>query len=281
MSQSRAAVGTIKAMDDRRIGRILRAVRQRRGLRQSDVAATIGVGQTMISRLERGRLESVGLATLRRVAMELDVSITISANWRGGQGDRLLDRAHAAIVDHVIKDADGARVGDRARVQLQSLWRPRIRGCARLAPRPPDPAHHRGQGHADGSAGLACLAVTEASRRSRHRQREPWLGRRSRGENRGRCRHRGEPIHRRPTCRHLRCLLSSTLPRGEHLAAPTVWGARRGLVRLYQFPGDWYVGGPNSNPSHVASSCMTLVRCSHPRHQTNAAPTVRWLRVAW
>jgi transcriptional regulator with XRE-family HTH domain len=103
MSQSRAAVGTIKAMDDRRIGRILRAVRQRRGLRQSDVAATIGVGQTMISRLERGRLESVGLATLRRVAMELDVSITISANWRGGQGDRLLDRAHAAIVDHVIK----------------------------------------------------------------------------------------------------------------------------------------------------------------------------------
>ena len=68
MSLSRGAVGTIKSMDDRRIGRILRAVRQRRGLRQSDIAATIGVSQTVVSRLERGRLESVGLGALRRVA---------------------------------------------------------------------------------------------------------------------------------------------------------------------------------------------------------------------
>lgn len=103
MSLSRAADGTIQSMDDRRIGRILRAVRQRRGLRQSDIAATIGVSQSVISRLERGRLESVGLGALRRVAMELDVSISIAANWHGGQGDRLLDRAHAAIVDHVIQ----------------------------------------------------------------------------------------------------------------------------------------------------------------------------------
>jgi hypothetical protein len=36
------------------------------------------------------------------VAVELDVSIAINATWRGGQGDRLLDRAHAAIVDRVI-----------------------------------------------------------------------------------------------------------------------------------------------------------------------------------
>lgn len=89
-------------MDDQRIGRILRAVRQRRQLRQSDLASSIGVSQSVISRLERGRLESVGLGTLRRVAIELDVSIAMTANWHGGQGDRLLDRAHAAIVDHVI-----------------------------------------------------------------------------------------------------------------------------------------------------------------------------------
>ena len=90
-------------MDDRRVGRILRAVRQRRGLRQADVAANAGVSQSVVSKLERGRLDVVGLETLRRVALELDVSIVISATWHGGQGDRLLDRAHAAVVDHVVE----------------------------------------------------------------------------------------------------------------------------------------------------------------------------------
>ena len=134
MSLSRVAIGTIQPMDDRRIGRILRAVRRRRGLRQSDIAATIGVSQTVVSRLERGRLESVGLDTLRRVATELDVSITITASWHGGQGDRLLDRAHAAIVDHVIQTLKGLEwevipefsfnhFGDRGSVDVLA-WHP-------------------------------------------------------------------------------------------------------------------------------------------------------------
>lgn len=90
-------------MDDRKVGRILRAVRQRRGLRQAGVAANAGLSQSVVSKLERGRLDVVGLETLRRVALELDVSIVISATWQGGQGDRLLDRAHAAVVDRVIE----------------------------------------------------------------------------------------------------------------------------------------------------------------------------------
>ncbi len=94
-------------MDDRRIGRLLRAVRQRCQLRQSDVAGRVGVSQSVVSKLERGRLEAVGLDTLRRVAVELDVSISITASWRGGQGDRLLDRAHAVIVDRVIETLQG------------------------------------------------------------------------------------------------------------------------------------------------------------------------------
>ncbi len=89
-------------MEDRRIGQLLRAVRQRRRLRQTDFGSAAGVSQAIISRLERGRLESVKLSTIRRVALELDVSIAVSASWRGGKGDRLVDRAHAAIVDHVI-----------------------------------------------------------------------------------------------------------------------------------------------------------------------------------
>ncbi|HET9457378.1 MAG TPA: helix-turn-helix transcriptional regulator [Candidatus Limnocylindrales bacterium] len=91
-------------MDDRRVGRLLRSVRQHLGLRQIDVARKAGVGQGLVSRLEAGYLESVGLRKLRRVAAVLDVSIGVEAWWRGGQGDRLLDRAHASLVDHVVRE---------------------------------------------------------------------------------------------------------------------------------------------------------------------------------
>jgi hypothetical protein len=56
----------------------------------------------VVSDLELGRLEEVGLATARRVADQLDVRIIVTAQWRGGELDRLLDRAHASIVEHVI-----------------------------------------------------------------------------------------------------------------------------------------------------------------------------------
>ena len=62
-----------------------------------------GVSQDTVSDLELGRLEEVGLRTARRVAQSLDVRLTLIAQWRGGDGDRLLDRAHASIVEHVIE----------------------------------------------------------------------------------------------------------------------------------------------------------------------------------
>jgi len=89
-------------MDDVRIGRLLRAVRQHSKLRQIDVATSCGVHQGVISDLELGRLESVGLATARRVAAKLGVRLTVVAQWQGGEGDRLLDRAHASVVEHVV-----------------------------------------------------------------------------------------------------------------------------------------------------------------------------------
>jgi transcriptional regulator with XRE-family HTH domain len=90
------------SVDDLRVGRVLRAVRHRRNLRQRDVATSAGVNQSVISDLELGKLESVGLATARRVAQALDVQLVMTAHWRGGELDRLLDRAHASIVEHVI-----------------------------------------------------------------------------------------------------------------------------------------------------------------------------------
>lgn len=89
-------------MDDRQVGRLLRAVRLRRNLRQVDVSDLTGVSQSVISDLELGRLEKVGLASARRAAAGLDVRLVVTAQWRGGEGDRLLDRAHASIVEHVV-----------------------------------------------------------------------------------------------------------------------------------------------------------------------------------
>ena len=67
----------IRIMDDQRLGASLRAVRMRRRRRQSDVAAAAGVGQTTISRIERGHLAAQSLTTLRRVAAALDVRIEV------------------------------------------------------------------------------------------------------------------------------------------------------------------------------------------------------------
>jgi transcriptional regulator with XRE-family HTH domain len=125
------------SMDDRAVGRLLRAVRLRRNLRQRDVAELSSVHQGVISDLELGGLEAVGLATARRVASRLDVRLVVTAQWRGGEGDRLLDQAHAMIVEHVIAFLRGANwqvvpefsfdvYGDRGSVDILA-WHPEER----------------------------------------------------------------------------------------------------------------------------------------------------------
>jgi transcriptional regulator with XRE-family HTH domain len=89
-------------MDDRRVGRVVREVRIRRGWRQRDLAAAASVSQALISRIELGQLERVSLARLRAVGVALDISLSIDAWWRAGEMDRLVDRGHAALVEYVV-----------------------------------------------------------------------------------------------------------------------------------------------------------------------------------
>lgn len=91
-------------MDDRRVGRVIREVRIRRGWRQRDLAAVASVSQALISRIELGRLEQVSLQRLRVVGAALDIALSIDAWWRGGDVDRLIDRGHAALVEHVAAE---------------------------------------------------------------------------------------------------------------------------------------------------------------------------------
>ena len=85
-------------MDDARIGRALRALRQRRGMRQSEIAAAAGVAQSTISEIESGRLRSLPLGTLRRVFAAVDAGFEATVLWRGAGLDRLIDARHASLV---------------------------------------------------------------------------------------------------------------------------------------------------------------------------------------
>lgn len=94
-------------MDDARIGRSLRALRQRRGLRQSEVAVAAGVSQSTVSDVECGRLAGLPIATIRRIFAAVDAGFEGMIQWRGAGLDRLLDARHAALVAASVR-----RLGD-------------------------------------------------------------------------------------------------------------------------------------------------------------------------
>lgn len=90
-------------MDDIRTGRILRALRRRRGWTQAELATRCRVSQQAISLIERGHGSRLAAATLRRISAALDARWEPIVSWRGGELDRLLDEDHARIVTEVVR----------------------------------------------------------------------------------------------------------------------------------------------------------------------------------
>ena len=86
-----------------RVGAKLRALRQRHGWRQADLARRAALSQSVVSLIERGRLDRVSIEKIRRVARELDADLVIQVRWRGGDLDRLLDEGHAGIVGAMVE----------------------------------------------------------------------------------------------------------------------------------------------------------------------------------
>jgi transcriptional regulator with XRE-family HTH domain len=84
-------------MDAPRIGRIVRAVRIKLRLRQVDVAMRAGVSASVVARIERGRLLDVSLRAVLAVCDALDIRLDMTAWWRGGDLDRMLNAKHAAL----------------------------------------------------------------------------------------------------------------------------------------------------------------------------------------
>lgn len=88
-------------MNDQQVGTALRAVRLKRRWRQVDVAGRAGVDASLISRLERGHLDRLSLWSLRRIAATLDMRLEVSARWRGGELDRMINARHGELHEQV------------------------------------------------------------------------------------------------------------------------------------------------------------------------------------
>lgn len=88
-------------MDDAQVGRSVRVVRVRLGLRQRDLGAKAGVSQQTVSMFELGQLENMSLGSIRRIARAVDGYLGLTFGWRGATLDRLIDERHAVLVSRI------------------------------------------------------------------------------------------------------------------------------------------------------------------------------------
>jgi transcriptional regulator with XRE-family HTH domain len=124
-------------VDDIRIGRIARVLRQRLRLRQEDVGRRAGLSRDPIQRLERGLLDGLTIRTVRRVFKVFDADVAIVIRWRGGELDRLVDRRHVALGGSTVElleprawgmtpEVSFSEYGERGSIDLLA-WHPASR----------------------------------------------------------------------------------------------------------------------------------------------------------
>jgi transcriptional regulator with XRE-family HTH domain len=89
-------------MDGLRFGRQFRALRIRLQQRQSDVSGGAGLSRSLVASIDRGQLDGVTVGSLVRAANALGAEVDIRLRWRGEQLDRLIDEAHAALVEATV-----------------------------------------------------------------------------------------------------------------------------------------------------------------------------------
>jgi transcriptional regulator with XRE-family HTH domain len=90
-------------MDDLQFGTVFRTVRQRLGWRQIDVANRSGISQSVVSRIERGHVGPQSIDSVRAIAHALEIRVSLVAQWRGGDLDRLINRRHSALHESVAR----------------------------------------------------------------------------------------------------------------------------------------------------------------------------------
>ena len=88
-------------MDLVRFGRGIRALRLRRRWRQEDLASESGVSRSLIARIEVGQSDAIPVGKLEKVARAVGARTDLRLSWNGEALDRLLDAAHAGLVEAV------------------------------------------------------------------------------------------------------------------------------------------------------------------------------------
>jgi transcriptional regulator with XRE-family HTH domain len=116
-------------MRDLDLGRVVRALRRRRGWRQEDAALRARIHRSTWSLLERGHVDHLTLSMVRRCLAALEVKLDLQPRWRGAELDRLLDEEHATLQAAwkerlerwgwmVVAEASFNHYGDRGRIDL-------------------------------------------------------------------------------------------------------------------------------------------------------------------
>ena len=90
-------------MDPVRLGISFRALRHRRRWRQVDLADVAGCSRPAISRIERGRVRELSVGCLANVAAALEADLDVRLKWHGEELDRLIDAAHADLVERTVR----------------------------------------------------------------------------------------------------------------------------------------------------------------------------------
>jgi len=88
--------------DPARVGRSIRAIRIRLGLRQVDLAERAAVSRSFVSGVECGKATTADIAKLQATCGALGADLDVRVRWQGEGLDRLLDEGHAAIVERVV-----------------------------------------------------------------------------------------------------------------------------------------------------------------------------------
>jgi transcriptional regulator with XRE-family HTH domain len=78
------------------------ALRIRRGWRQIDLANGSNVARSVISRIELGSIASTRLESVEAVCAALGADLDVRVRWHGEGIDRLLDQAHAGLVERFV-----------------------------------------------------------------------------------------------------------------------------------------------------------------------------------
>lgn len=116
-------------MNDAELGGIVRALRHRRGWRQTDLAAKAGVSASVLGLLERGHADALSVRGIRRIGSALDLRLGWDAGYRGAELARLRDADHARLAEWltrrlekfgwiVVPEASFNHFGDRGRIDL-------------------------------------------------------------------------------------------------------------------------------------------------------------------